>query len=222
MAKGFCERFFDMSEFKQIPESALAHKYCVGKGLEIGGSAANPFGLNTLNVDLTDSMNTVFKKEEVRLCGKALKVDIVANGDDIPLPDESQDFIVSSHVIEHFPNPIKALIEWDRLVRTGGIIFMIVPHKERTFDKGKENTTLEHLIEDFKNNSTKPHPNPNGHDHCWLTGTFVELIEYMIRELGMKWEIAEVQDVDDKIGDGFTVVIWKVLRQSCFIGKWRN
>lgn len=191
-------------------ESALAHKYCIGRGLEIGGSAHNPFGLNTLNVDFTDSMETMFKKEEIRLCGKALKVDIVANGDNIPLPDESQDFIVSSHVIEHFPNPIKALIEWDRLVKVGGIIFMIVPHKERTFDKEKECTPLEHLIEDFRNNSTQPHSYSKGHDHYWVTETFVELIKYMIEKINMGWEIVEVQDVDDKVGNGFTIVLRKI------------
>ena len=127
-----------MKHVKKIcifPESALAHKYCVGKGLEIGGAAHNPFGLNTLNVDLTDSMETAFKEEEIRLCGRAMKVDIVAYGDNIPLRDGSQDFVVSSHVLEHFPNTIKALLEWDRLIRAGGIIFMIVPHKKRTFDK---------------------------------------------------------------------------------------
>jgi len=193
-----------------FPESALAHKYCVGKGLEIGGSAHNPFGLNTLNVDFTAAMDTEFKKEEIRLCGKALKVDIVANGDDIPLPDERQDFVVSSHVIEHFPDPIKALIEWDRLVKPGGTIFMIVPHKERTFDKEKDCTPLEHLVEDFRNHNTQSHDDPNGHDHCWITESFVELINYMIKELHMKWEIVEIQDIDDKVGNGFTVVIRKI------------
>ncbi len=195
-----------------FPESALAHKYCIGKGLEIGGSAHNPFGLDTLNLDFTDSMDTEFKKEEIGLCGKALGVDIVANGDDIPFPDESQDYVVSSHVIEHFPNPIKALMEWDRLVKGGGIIFMIVPHKERTFDKGKDCTSLEHLVEDFRNNNTQLHGDPNGHDHCWVTETFVELIKYMIEELHMNWEIADVQDVDDKVGNGFTVVVRKIKR----------
>jgi len=219
--KEFKERlklFFKFSCKKQpekkpifpFPESVLAHKYCIGNGLEIGGSAHNPFGLNTLNVDFTDSMDTEFKKEEVRLCGKALKVDIVANGDDIPLPDESQDFVVSSHVIEHFHDPIKALIEWDRLVKPGGTIFMIVPHKERTFDKERDCTPLEHVISDFKNRNTKSHGYPSGHDHCWVTDTFVELIKYMIENLGMQWEIVEVQDTDDKVGNGFTVVIRKI------------
>jgi len=215
--------FKEQSQLKPIfpfPESALAHKYCVGKGLEIGGSMQNSFGLNTLNVDYTDSMDTVFKKEEIRLCGKALKVDIVANGDDIPLPDESQDFVVSSHVIEHFPNPIKALIEWDRLVKPGGTIFMIVPHKERTFDKGKDCTPLEHLVEDFRNHNTQSHVDPNGHDHCWVTEGFMELINYMIKELHVKWELAEVQDVDDKVGDGFTVVIRKTKTHKALMETW--
>lgn len=192
-----------------FPESALAHNYCIGKGLEIGGSAHNPFGLNTLNVDRSDSMDTISKKNEIRFCGKALKVDIVANGDEIPLPDKSQDFIVSSHVIEHFTNPIKALIEWDRLVKPGGVIFIIVPHKERTFEKEKRCVSLEHLMEDYQNNNTQPHGKKYEHEHCWITETFVELIGYMIEKMHMKWEIAQVQDVDDKVGNGFTVVIRK-------------
>jgi GT2 family glycosyltransferase/SAM-dependent methyltransferase len=192
-----------------FPESVLARKYCVGKGLEIGGAAHNPFGLNTLNVDFTDSMETAFKKEEVRLCGRALKVDIIACGDNIPLPDGSQDFVVSSHVLEHFPNPIKALLEWDRLVRPGGIIFMIIPHKERTFDKHKARTSLQHLVEDFISNNRALHNDSPGHDHCWITEDILDLVNWMIDTLHMKWEIAEVQDVDDKVGNGFTIVIRK-------------
>ncbi len=56
-----------------FPESSLAHKYCLGKGLEIGGSAHNPFGLHTMNVDFTDSLETEFKKEEIRQCGREYK-----------------------------------------------------------------------------------------------------------------------------------------------------
>ena len=67
-----------------FPKSALAHKYCQGRGLEIGGWTTDPFGLNALNVDMTDSPETVFKREEIRLCGRSLPVDIVAGGDAIP------------------------------------------------------------------------------------------------------------------------------------------
>jgi anaerobic magnesium-protoporphyrin IX monomethyl ester cyclase len=190
-------------------ESALAHKYCGGRGLEIGGSAHNPFGLNALNVDMTDSMETVFKREEIRLCGRSLPVDIVAGGDAIPRSDDSQDFVVSSHVLEHFPNPIKALLEWDRLLRPGGVIFMIVPHKDRTFDREKARTPLQHLIGDYVKGNTEPHGDPNGHDHCWITEDVVELVRWMIENLGVLWEIIDVQDKDDKVGNGFAIVVRK-------------
>ncbi|MBN2755472.1 MAG: methyltransferase domain-containing protein, partial [Candidatus Goldbacteria bacterium] len=185
-----------------FPESALAHKLLDGlRGLEIGGSAHNPFGLNTKNVDYTGDMNTVFKREEVKICGKAMPVDIVAYGDKLPVQDNSQDFVVSSHVLEHFFDPIAALKEWYRVVKNGGYLFMIVPHKERTFDKEKERTTLKELIGRhegrFKNRKL------NYHDHFsfWITEDVVEIIKYL------NWEIAEIMDTDDKVGNGFTVAV---------------
>jgi hypothetical protein len=36
------------------------------------------------------------------------------------------------------------------------------------------------------------------------------LIEYMIKEMAMQWKIEETQDVDDKVGNGFTIVIRKM------------
>jgi anaerobic magnesium-protoporphyrin IX monomethyl ester cyclase len=193
-----------------FPESRLAHRYCAGKGLEIGGSAHNPFGLNSLNVDFTDAMDTVFKQEEVKVCGHALKVDVVAFGDSIPLPDGSHDFVVSSHVFEHFPNPIKALVEWDRLLRPGGVIFMIVPHRDRTFDKDRPRTPLSHIVGDYRSGNTRPHGTSHGHDHVWITQDVVDIVEWAMANLGVNWRIEEVQDVDDKVGNGFTLVIRKL------------
>jgi len=202
------------SSYLVFPESELAHKYCLGKGLEIGGSAHNPFGLDTLNVDYSSSLDTKFKKEEIRLCGRAREIDIVASGEAINLPEESQDFIVSSHVFEHFPNPIKALIEWDRLVKPDGVIFMIVPHKERTFDNDRERTPLSHLIEDYKNDETEITDDEHGHHHVWITEDIVELVNYMIEKMGMNWELAEAQDTDDKVGNGFTIIIKKLRSEN--------
>ena len=136
-------------------ESKLAHKYLDGlHGLEIGGAAHNSFGLNTKNVDYTKNMNTAHKKEEEKMCGKKMSVDIEAPGDCLPLKSKSVDFVISSHVLEHFPDPIKALKEWYRVVRYGGYIFMIIPHKKRTFDKDQERTTLGELISRYENASS--------------------------------------------------------------------
>lgn len=62
---------------------------------------------------------------------------------------ESYDFVLSSHVLEHIANPIKALMEWMRVLRPGGILLLVVPHKDGTFDHRRPTTTLTHLIDDF-------------------------------------------------------------------------
>jgi ubiquinone/menaquinone biosynthesis C-methylase UbiE len=58
-------------------------------------------------------------------------VDIVSPGDQLPLDDNSVDFVISSHVIEHFPDPIKALKEWYRVVKPGGYLYIIAPRRIR-------------------------------------------------------------------------------------------
>jgi ubiquinone/menaquinone biosynthesis C-methylase UbiE len=130
-----------------------------------------------------------------------MPVDIIAGGDELPLPDESEGFVISSHVLEHFPDPIKALKEWYRVIRKGGYIFAIVPHRDRTFDKSRPRTTLAELIE---RHATGLIPcAQQGHYSVWITEDLVELIHYL------GWTIVEVNDVDDKVGNGFTIVIRK-------------
>jgi SAM-dependent methyltransferase len=188
-------------------ESALAHRLLDGLyGIEIGGSAHNLFGLNSLNVDLTSDPSTVFKQRETELCGRALPVDIVAPGDELPLDSSSVDFVISSHVLEHFPDPIKALKEWWRVIRPGGYIFAIVPHKERTFDKERPRTALAELIQRHK---TGEGPNPDlAHCSVWITEDIVELVRYL------DYPICAVQDIDDKVGNGFAVALQKPLWNS--------
>jgi ubiquinone/menaquinone biosynthesis C-methylase UbiE len=191
----------------KFPESKLAHQYCVGNGLEIGGSAHNPFGLDTVNIDITDSMDTVYKMMEMELCGEMLPVDFVAPGDDIPVVDESFDFVVSSHVLEHFVNPIKAIVEWFRIIRPGGTIFMIVPHRDRTFDSERERTPLSHIIGDYITGRSEPHETEQ-HEHVWITQDIVDLVYYLQTFIpNMVLECFE--DVDDKVGNGFTIILSK-------------
>lgn len=182
-------------------ESALAHKYLDGlTGIEIGGSAHNPFGLKTLNIDCTAATDTVYKQAEFEVCGNHLRVDIVAQGDELPLFDESQDFVVTSHVLEHFPDPIKALKEWHRITRKGGYLFLIVPHRDRTSDEGRPRTTLPELLH---RHTTGEFTGDDPHCSVWITEDMVELIDYL------RWKLVEVQDVDDKVGNGFAVVVRK-------------
>jgi SAM-dependent methyltransferase len=51
------------------------------------------------------------------------------DGTHLPFPDESQDAILAAHVLEHIPNYREVLLEWYRVLRIGGYLVIIVPHR---------------------------------------------------------------------------------------------
>lgn len=75
--------------------------------------------------------------------GSALKV----------VSDQSYDFILSSHNLEHFANPVKALREWQRVTRPGGSLILVLPDYARTFDHRRKLTSVAHMFEDFERNT---------------------------------------------------------------------
>jgi 2-polyprenyl-3-methyl-5-hydroxy-6-metoxy-1,4-benzoquinol methylase len=63
------------------------------------------------------------------------------------------DFIVTSHAIEHFANPIKTLKLWEKHnLKDGGYVLSIIPDYQYCFDRKRPLTTMEHLIEDYNSN----------------------------------------------------------------------
>lgn len=194
----------------KFKESALAHRYLDGlDGLEIGGSAHNPFGLKTRNVDYTADMTTRFKLAEIEMCGEALPVDIVAPGDCLPLEAYSVDFVISSHVLEHFWDPIGALIEWDRVVRPGGYIMAIVPKPDAApEDAGKPITTFAEL---YRRHSEPPPPyfNHGSHWSIWDSMTGGEFLLDTIRLFALPWRLVALHDTDDKVGNGWSFLARK-------------
>ena len=186
---------------------ALAHWFAYGRfekrsyglrGVEIGGSAHNEFYLNTLNVDYSASMETIHKYEERRICGQALRVDLAARGEALPFADKSFDFVITSHVIEHFFDPIGALLEWKRVARK--YIFVIAPHRERTPDRVRALTPLSELVD--RHSGTIPYERTEGHHFSvWDAPSFLALCSHC----GLR--VVRCQDPDDKVGNGFTVVI---------------
>ncbi|MFL5905131.1 MAG: class I SAM-dependent methyltransferase [Solirubrobacteraceae bacterium] len=178
-------------------DSALAHRWLDGlKGVEIGGAAHNAFHLDTLNVDRTRDMDTVYKREELECAGVAMAVDVVAEGDDLPFPDEAFDFVLASHVLEHLPDPIRALQEWRRVARR--YVFVVLPHRDRTFDHDRPVTPVDELL---RRHEQGLRSDDDRHWTVWTCESFLELCE----RLGV--EVLEHQDPDDKQGNGFAVVL---------------
>lgn len=231
---------------RQSRPSALATRYLENlHGIEIGASTQNSFGLKrAINVDFSDEQGGLWQSAD---CAPAV-VNIVALGDDLPFKDGTLDYVLSSHVIEHFFDPVKALREWHRVIKPGGYIFIIAPHKDRTFDRSREVTPVAELMDraagkirisdyarpdsvpdaragrtmseqqaerpvqllvrdkhNFKLEKGWKYYETDDHHHwsVWRTADFVELVKHL------NFRIVEIQDVDDKVGNGFTVVIQK-------------
>jgi SAM-dependent methyltransferase len=71
------------------------------------------------------------------------------------IANDSYDFILSSHSLEHTANPIKALKEWNRVLRPEGKMILLLPDKRFTMDHKRDYTTFTHLLSDYENNTSE-------------------------------------------------------------------
>lgn len=55
------------------------------------------------------------------------RIDLVSDITAIPAPDVSFDAILCSEVLEHVPDPMRALDEFTRLLRVGGVLILTAP-----------------------------------------------------------------------------------------------
>jgi SAM-dependent methyltransferase len=131
------------------------------------------------------------------------------------ISDESLDFIITCHVIEHTNNPIAAIKACHRALKPNGSMVLVVPDMSRTFDSRRELTTLAHLIEDYELPSdqrdlahyeefyTKAFEVPTSidsleyakqkqaeggdiHYHTWTYQSFEELVTWCVKNQGWR------------------------------------
>lgn len=135
------------------------------KGLEIGGPSYifSKKGFLPIYeyVDSMDNLNysaeTIWegeiKNELFIYNGRTLGNQYIRDAVDLHgLPDSGYNFVVSSEMIQHIANPLRALYEWKRVLKPKGHLVLIVPNKERTFDHKRPVTTLSHMIDDYNSN----------------------------------------------------------------------
>lgn len=175
--------------------SPFVSKYAVGlTGVEIGAAAHNRFWLDAVNVDVSGA----YKWGQRKVVGHAAKIDVFAPGDDLPFDDDSHDFVFSSHAIEHFYDPIGTLEEWRRVARM--FVILVVPHRDRTFDAGRSLTPVSEL----ERRRTAERPTGATEDRHWTVWTresFLAMCDHF------NFEVVDSIDPDDKVGNGFAVVI---------------
>lgn len=131
----------------------LAERYLRGDGIEIGAlhqPLVVPREARVRYVDRYDVDG--LRRHYPELRGLPLTpVDILDDGETLSsLADASVDFVIANHFIEHTQSPLAALSNHLRVLRPGGILYLAVPDKRRTFDAGRDVTPLEHILHDLE------------------------------------------------------------------------
>lgn len=130
----------------QVPdehaESAALHCLCEGHGVEIGcghrKTHPNVIGVDIIAGGATGEYGVVKDQTSV--------ADICASGDDLHVfKDNEMDFVINRHVLEHFQDPLKAIEEWKRILKPGGILGIVTPD-DRNCDTIALDPTHKHVF----------------------------------------------------------------------------
>lgn len=132
------------------------------KGIEIGGPS-NRFNTNSFFplydiVDALDNINfskanlwskndSFYNKNENTFINS-----FIADATNLNfLESNHYDFVLSCNNLEHIANPIKAINEWNRILKINGNLLLVLPNKISNFDHKRQYTKLEHILDDFIN-----------------------------------------------------------------------
>ena len=204
-----------------FPDHPLAHHYLDGKqGVELGSASHNPFNLEgSINVAPMVEGNRDYQfyaDQQAQMCGRYDLVDLYGDAQNIPVDDDSLDYIISSHVIEHVPNLIDAFLHWNMKLKSGGIVFMIFPQKGALPPDAKRNlSTIEQFVAAYEGkwdtksaleNISDTVGGERGHYHVFSLQSMLDLIEHCNQSYDLNWEILNIEETDSKVGNGHTVI----------------
>jgi SAM-dependent methyltransferase len=211
----------------------LASKYCQGAGVELGRSLHNSFGLDCPNIAPCDGVNFLHSQdmedyrhyigEQAKYGKEAARVDGVGDFQHIPFDAERLDYIISSHVIEHEPNPVAALRESWRVLKEGGVFFCIFPKRnaEKKQDIFRPLSTLEDLIQAYETKRTVRSAHSEklpgasdsgwrGHYHVYSLQSMMRLVNWVNARKLASFCLEMVEETDRKVGNGHTIVLRKM------------
>ena len=107
-----------------------------GRGLEIGPLHRPMVRHGGMEVEYIDRCTVAELREHYPELGALdlIEPDIIGDAQTLDnIPENSYDFLISAHVIEHMKNPLYAMEVWCRSVKPGGLIYLIVPDKRVIF-----------------------------------------------------------------------------------------
>ena len=159
--------------FRALPENiasrrrSIASQYLTGSGLEIGALHQPLEVPSDVTIRYVDRMPAKQLREQYSTLSKfdMVEVDIVDDGETLSsVAEDSVDFVIANHFIEHCQNPIATLESHLKVLKPGGVLYVAVPDKRFTFDRDRPVTSLEHLIRDYEEGPTV---SANSHFEEW-------------------------------------------------------
>lgn len=143
------------------------------RGIEIG-PYHNPItprveGFRSIYLDVFDKATLVQRAKDDPLltdddAASVVTVDLVGSAVDIAqlvtagYGDEQFDYVVSSHNLEHLPDPIKFLQGCQQVLRVGGVVSMALPDHRYCFDFFRTRTELGEWLQAFLEHRSRPSP----------------------------------------------------------------
>ncbi len=188
--KKFARKFFN----RPLGREELADVYLKGQGIEIG-ALHQPLALSRhARVKYVDRFSLKDLREhypELRHL-PLVSVDIIDDGEKLStISNETQDFVIANHFVEHSQNPLLTLTNLFRVLNRGGVLYIALPDKRYTFDKDRPITPLEHLLKDY---SQGPEQSKQAHFEEWVR--LVNKIEE---------PIAAKKQLDNLIGTDYSI-----------------
>ena len=211
-----------------LGERGLAQRFVRGKGIEIGAAhrpvQVDPAFCSVTYLDRLSAMQLTKRFPELaadEIMSPDIICDVAATGLSC-IQDGKLDFVIASHLLEHLPNPLGFLLECHRVLRPSGILLLMVPDKNYTFDRDRQITPLAHIVHDLKNNTTAIDEEhlidfivhaakqtvPKGsrqrrkmfqreldrsiHVHVWSCNELIELLEYVVGQEATSWVLCEL------------------------------
>jgi SAM-dependent methyltransferase len=141
-------------DFSQYRGELMARQYIAGTGIEIGAlhapmsvdrAKATVLYVDRLPLDQLYHQYPEFKKYDI------VAPDIIdGDGELTAVGDDCYDFCISNHVLEHLEDPFKALLNWLRVLKPGGILYLSIPLPDNIVDRRRQATTFDHLLKDHR------------------------------------------------------------------------
>lgn len=146
----------------------ISYRYLKGEGLEIG-ALHNPLSISeharVRYVDRLPSEELQKHYSDLNI-HQMVSIDIIDNGETLStIFDNSLDFIIANHFLEHCENPIGTIRNHLRKIKPGGVIYYAIPEKMHTFDKERSLTDFNHLVNDDINGIVSSRKD---HFHEWV------------------------------------------------------